>query len=275
MNQRFQNAEIRAVSEQYAENLLYKAVCTIGLQLENELKEFGLCQEECFIETIELLSVIAEKGVDILPELDNIWLRKENEYRRHDRHVNEDEIRKAVGIVFGFAIIAIDSSQNKIYRYKLTEQLTHTVANHKFAGWQNTLGQIFSIPIPDGWFDAFINEEPNIEKETCTERGEFGAKETRFTDFIVDKGKADQVISIIKQKINCNDAKQTAYVIIGGIEAGKINRDVSAPSIEREFGAKGNSVKPYLTKYRSYKDGISSYYSEEELKPYKELFNEI
>ena len=275
MNQRFQNAEIRAVSEQYAENMLYKAVCTIGLQLENEMKEFGLCQEECFIETIELLSVIAEKGVDILPELDNIWLRKENEYRRYDRHVNEDEIRKAVGIVFGFAVIAIDSSTNRFYRYKLTEQLAHTVANHKFAGWQTTLGKIFSIPLPDGWFDTFINEEPNIEKVTCTERGEFGAKETKFIDYIVDKEKADQVISIIKQKININDAKQTALVIIGGIEAGKINQAVSAPSIEREFGAKGNSVKPHLTSYRSYKIGKSNYFSKDELKPYKDLFGEI
>ena len=52
MNQRFQNAEIKHVSEQYAENELYKAVSSIGLQLENELKEFGLCPEECFMETI-------------------------------------------------------------------------------------------------------------------------------------------------------------------------------------------------------------------------------
>ena len=79
MNQRFQNAEIKHVSEQYAENELYKAVSSIGLQLENELKEFGLCPEECFMETLELLSVIAEKGEDILPKVDILWLRKENE----------------------------------------------------------------------------------------------------------------------------------------------------------------------------------------------------
>ena len=40
MNQRFQPAEIKRVSEQYAENELYKAICTIGTQLEYELKEF-------------------------------------------------------------------------------------------------------------------------------------------------------------------------------------------------------------------------------------------
>ena len=97
MNQRFQNAEIKRVSEQYAENELYKAVSSIGPLLENELKEFGLCSEECFMETLEILSSIAEKGKAILSELDEIWLRKENEYRRYDRHVNGDEIRKSIG----------------------------------------------------------------------------------------------------------------------------------------------------------------------------------
>ncbi len=160
MNQRFQNAEIKQVSEQYAENELYKAISLIGLQLENELKEFGLCPEECFMETLELLSVIAEKGKGILSEVDNLWLRKENEYRRHNRHVDEYEIRKAVGIVFGFTILAIDSSRHPFYRRQLSEQLTMVVANHKWDGWSTTLGQIFNVPLPDGWFDAFIDEEP-------------------------------------------------------------------------------------------------------------------
>lgn len=160
MNQRFQSEEIKLVSEQYAENELYKAVSLIGLQLENELKEFGLCPEECFMETLELLSIIAEKGKEILPEVDSLWLRKENEYRRHNRLVDEYEIRKAVGIVFGFAILAIDSSLHRFYRYTLSEQLTMVVANHKWDGWQETLGQIFSVPLPDGWFDTYIDEEP-------------------------------------------------------------------------------------------------------------------
>lgn len=160
MNQRYQNAEIRLVSEQYAENELYKAVSSIGLQLENELKEFGLCPEECFMEALELLSAIAEKGEDVLPELENLWLRKENEYRRCNRQVSTDEIRKAVGIVFGFAILAIDSSSHMFYRYTLSEQLMMVVANHKWEGWQSTLGQIFSVPLSDGWFDVFLDEEP-------------------------------------------------------------------------------------------------------------------
>lgn len=167
MNQRFQNVEIGLVSEHYAENELYKAVCLIGHQLESELPGFGLCPAECFMETLELLSVIADKGEDILPELDTIWLRKHNEYKRFDRRVCEEEIIKAVGIVFGFTILAIDSSRHRFYRYTLAEQLTQTIANHQFNGWASTLDSIFSVPLPDGWFDAFIDEEPDGDNDVA------------------------------------------------------------------------------------------------------------
>lgn len=164
MNQRFQNEEIRRVAEQYAYNELYKAVSSIGPQLEAELTGFGLCPEECFMETLELLSVIADKGEDILPEAESIWLRKHNEYKRLERQVGEGEIRKAVGIVFGFVILAIDSSRHRFYRYTLTERLTQVVAEKKFSDWSSTLGRIFSVPLPDGWFDSFIDEEPEDDK---------------------------------------------------------------------------------------------------------------
>ncbi|MBO7468410.1 MAG: hypothetical protein J6T94_12120 [Bacteroidaceae bacterium] len=162
MNRRFQNEEIKCVSRQYAENELFKAVSSIGPQLESELTEFGLCSEECFMEVVELLSIIAEKGEDILPELDNIWLGKSNEYRRLSRQVErvnkDEEISKAVGIVFGFTILALDSSRHPFYRRTLPERLMQVVACHKFDGWVSTFERIFSVPLPDGWFDAFINE---------------------------------------------------------------------------------------------------------------------
>ena len=101
-----------------------------------------------------------------------------------------------------------------------------------------------------------------------------GAKETKFENYVIDNAEKDKVICIIKQKINKSDAKQTALVIIGGIEAGKIRRDVTAPSIGKEFGVNGNSVKPYLTKYRAYKNGQNNSFSEEELKPYQDFFSE-
>ena len=160
MNQRFQSEEIRRIGEQNTDNELYKAISSIGPQLESELTEFGLCSEECFVETLDLLSMIAEKGEGFLTEIDTIWLRKFNEYRRFDRHVNENEIRKAVGIVFGFVILALDSSRHSFYRYTLTRRLTQVVAIHQFKDWSSTLERIFSVPLPDGWFDTFIDEEP-------------------------------------------------------------------------------------------------------------------
>jgi len=119
------------------------------------MKDFGLCSEECLCETYELLSAIADKGRDFQGDADEWWLRKYNEYRRFDRHVNEDDILKAIGIVVGFAVLALDSSTHRFYRYTLSEQLMLIVASHKFDGWQSTLDRIFSIPLPDGWFDTF------------------------------------------------------------------------------------------------------------------------
>ncbi len=161
MNQRFQSEEIKHVSEKYADNELYKAISLIGPQLESEY-QFGLCPEECFMDTLELLSGITEKGEDILTETDNIWLRKFNEYKRFDRHVEEEEIRKAVGIVFGFTILAIDSCSHPFYKYTLSGQLMQVVANHKFEGWQSTLDRIFSVPLSDRWFDAYFEEETPV-----------------------------------------------------------------------------------------------------------------
>lgn len=112
------------------------------------------------------------------------------------------------------------------------------------------------------------------ESADLSERSKPGAKVTKFADYVIDKAETDKVICIIKQKINKSDAKQTALVIIGGIEAGKIRRDVTAPCIEREFGVSGIAVKPHLTKYRAYKNGQNNSFSEEELKPFKDLFSE-
>lgn len=160
MNQRFQNADIKLVSEQYAEDELYKAIRPIGLTFEAELTGFGLCPEECFMEVTEILSVIADNGENTQNDLlEQIWIRKHNEYMRFDRRVDDDIIRKAVGIVFGFVVLAVDSSFHPFYRYTLTQQLTEVIANHKFDGWTSTLEKIFEVQLPDGWFDKFIIED--------------------------------------------------------------------------------------------------------------------
>lgn len=166
MNQRLRNEEIRRVAEQYAHDELYRAVSSIGPQLEYELSGFGLCAEECFMEVLELLSAIAEKGERFLPEAEGRWLSKYNEYRRIARNghpAGDDELRKVVGIVFGFAVLALGGSRYRFYRYTLAERLMQVVANHQFEGWSRTLDQIFSVPLSDEWFDAFLDKEPEAE----------------------------------------------------------------------------------------------------------------
>ncbi len=110
--------------------------------------------------------------------------------------------------------------------------------------------------------------------ETNTVQRKPGAKEKKFEDFVINKTELDKVINIIKQYINIEYPKQAALVIIGGIEAGKIQRDITSTCIEKEFGVKGNSVKPHLTKYKKFKDRLNNSYNVEELKAYKELFTE-
>lgn len=188
MNQRFQNEEIKRVSKQYAENELYIAINSIGPQLESELKEFGLCPEECFVEVLELLSTIAEKGEDFLPDVENMWFRKSNEYRRLARQVervNEEDICKAVGIVFGFTILAIDSSRHPFYRRTLSERLTQVIADHKFDGWASTLERIYSVPLPDGWFDAFIDEEEPVAPSSNRKRKSTKPEKQHGVEYLV------------------------------------------------------------------------------------------
>ena len=158
MNQRFQQEEIKRVSELYAQNELYSSISSIGPQLESE-DNFGLCAEECFTEVVELLSTVADRGKGILADIENIWFEKFNEYRRFDRQMPDEDLSKGVGIVLGFTILALDSSRHSFYRYTLAKRLTQVVAGHQFDGWTTTLGRIFSVPLPDGWFDGFIEEE--------------------------------------------------------------------------------------------------------------------
>lgn len=163
MNQRFQEEEIRQTSELYAEDELYKAIFSIGLQLEAELTRFGLCPEECFMEVREILTIIAELGEKFSQDLDHLWLRKYNEYRRLDRSVSEDETRKVVGIIFGFVIIAISSSHHPFYRNTLPMRMLYCIGSHDFEGWELTLGKISEVNLEEGWFDKNVIEEENAD----------------------------------------------------------------------------------------------------------------
>lgn len=116
-----------------------------------------------------------------------------------------------------------------------------------------------------------ITTSTNI-KESIDGKKKPGAKTTNFKDFIIIKEEAENVINIINKNIKNILPLQAALLIVGAIEAGKLSIRVTAPSIEREFGVNGNSIKPHLQKYRRDKDCSTPYFSEAEIKPYKDLF---
>ncbi len=176
MKHRFQNEDIALVSKQYANNDLYKAICTIGMSLEAELTGFGLCPEECFMETMEIVSFIAENGDAVQYEdLEQMWMRKYNEYMRFDRTVDKNIITKAVTIVFGFTALALDKSRYFFYHETIPRQLLEVMFRHMFDDWDATLDRIFDVPLPDGWFDRFL-DEPIEEAEKATSRNASDAK---------------------------------------------------------------------------------------------------
>ena len=108
---------------------------------------------------------------------------------------------------------------------------------------------------------------PAAQKTPTKPKGKPGRTAKEFEDFIVNSDEAENVLAIITKNIKPNNPAQAAFLICGAIEAGKLSRDVTAPSIERKFGVVAASIKPHLRKYR---DG--GYYKDKELKPYKDLF---
>ncbi|MBE6249409.1 MAG: hypothetical protein E7106_09195 [Prevotella sp.] len=114
----------------------------------------------------------------------------------------------------------------------------------------------------------------NHQQRSSAGQSKPGRKQTKFTDYIISKEDYDNVIGIINKHIVKDNPQQVALVIIGGIEAGKIRQDVTAPSIEKEFGVNRNSVKPYLTNYRTTRGKPNPTFSETELQPFKDFFIE-
>ena len=124
------------------------------------------------------------------------------------------------------------------------------------------------------YVDVPISIPNRNEDETGNKK--IGAPKKPFKNFVVgkDEEEKNKVMEIIRNNIISNDAKQSALLICAAIEAGKLLCHVSAPSIKREYDVNANSIKPYLTKFKSAKEGKNPPpFTETELAPYKSLFN--
>lgn len=189
MNQRFQGEDIRRAHEQYAGNKLYAAICSIGADLEAELTGFGMCAEECFEEVKEVLSLIAEKGDGIDTTcLKRLWQDKYNQYRRFDRQVGDDEIRKVIGIVFGYVALALDSSESTFCRFTLCRMVQNTIVDNEPEGFDSTIDRIFDVPLEEGWFDRFMEENgmETYENLVFKENVDVGKVMRKLREFIVE-----------------------------------------------------------------------------------------
>ena len=122
------------------------------------------------------------------------------------------------------------------------------------------------------------SESGNKESEGESKSGNNnpGRPVTNFISFVSgeDDEKKKYVITIIKKNINKENPKLSALVICAAIEAGKVSSNVTAPSIEREFGVNRNSIKEYLTDLRAAKRNskIPPPFTDDELAPYIKLF---
>lgn len=160
MNQRFQQKDIDKIKALHADNELYTAIDSIGRKLQAD-QEFALCAEECFIETLDVLQSIIDKGKSAINDIENMWLEKFNNFKHHDLHIEKHEIRKSVCEVFGFAVIALNSSKDSFYSYLLANKIICLLASKEycFDGWNTLLYQIADVKLRDGWFDDFANSK--------------------------------------------------------------------------------------------------------------------
>lgn len=204
MQERLDNKGISTLKTQYADDPLYQAIRVKGPTLEATLPSFGLCPEECFIEAMEIITLIHDKDKDISQkDIIDIWTDRHNQYKRLDRTVSEEEIRKVVSIVFAYVILAIDSSHDPFYRHTLTREILQVLMSPQchFPGQIDTLDTIFSTAdethFPDQWFD--IHDTPLIDPSSSTDTTKKSGKDIQFL-FIKDGNKSVEDTQVKNQE---------------------------------------------------------------------------
>lgn len=191
MNHRFRNEEQNKYSQIYGNDLLYVSCCQVGSELQTQMPEFGMCPEEVYQEVADLLKWLMEKPKPTSDDLNIKWNRLYNNYLGFDRHVDKEEIRKAVCVVFAFACLALGSSVDTVFSLELSQKLIDCVAqaDHACSDWAEVCDRIFdSCVLPEGWFDDMKNCDRveisiPLDRDTCciTEiHNHFGKDSCRF-----------------------------------------------------------------------------------------------
>ena len=248
---------------------------------------------DIFCEAAWLLDFLICKPDVSRHQVDSLWTMLLNTTRKWKADVTDHDKRMAAGTVFMVVRAVLTQHVESIYSETVCDLLTQmleqelSVCDEKeqivFLERLREQSPVLSKWIndyedTDNWlYDEIADAISSEDREDGgngigSEGGKPGAKAKSFRDFIVKKEEADEVIDVIRQNIHKDKPQQAALLIVGAIEAGKVSSKVSVPSIAREFGVNGNSIKPHLAKYRSSKHSKQPYFSESEIESYKALF---
>ena len=190
-------------------------------------------------------------------------IAEEMEKNRKETNTRKQEEKMAMDDKFNDILNKLAEQTEIIRRIEHHSNVAHH-QQRRSDSWESIMRYVdVPISIPNR------NEDETGNKKT-------GAPKKPFRNFVVgkDEEEKNKVMEIIRNNIISNDAKQSALLICAAIEAGKLLCHVSAPSIKREYYVNANSIKPYLTKFKSAKEGKNpSPFTETELAPYKSLFN--
>lgn len=190
-------------------------------------------------------------------------IAEEMEKNRKDANTRKQEEKQAMDDKFNDILNKLAEQTEIIRRIEHHSNVAHH-QQRRSDSWESIMRYVdVPISIPNR------NEDETGNKKT-------GAPKKPFKNFVVgkDEEEKNKVMEIIRNNIISSDAKQSALLICAAIEAGKLLCHVSAPSIKREYYVNANSIKPYLTKFKSAKEGKNpSPFTETELAPYKSLFN--
>lgn len=168
MNNRFQQEEINEIRREYHNDALFMFISDSCLPFESEMHKFAMCPEEIFVESKNILYEISGKGKDYLDEVDILWHRLFNDYRRPDLTVSEEEIKMAVSLVWLSVVVGLYSSKYNFYNTELpNEMLQIIVSNNPI--WKRLGDRLFTYEEKYhnnlyGWFDKFFEESEKNRK---------------------------------------------------------------------------------------------------------------
>lgn len=168
MNQRFRNEEQCKYQKQFGEDPLFVVCSEVGPELQTGMPEFGMCPEEMYCETEMLLEWLIAHPNATPTEINRKWHQLYNNYLGFDRRVNQEEIRRAVGVVFAFACLGLGTSLDAVLCYELPQKLIDCIAedDHAFYDWASLFDHIFeACTLPEGWLDEVKRELSQKESE--------------------------------------------------------------------------------------------------------------